>query len=87
MIIAQEVQRKSGMAIQTEEEQLRAQLEALNNQIRAPQQFRGKNILLISIKLCETVFIDNNEGVRYFHNFYTVIEKLQRAHCFPPLQV
>lgn len=41
VIIAQEVQRKSGMAIQTEEEQLSAQLEALNNQLRAPQQFRG----------------------------------------------
>ena len=41
VIIAQEVQRKSGMAIQTEEEQLSAQFEALNNQLRAPQQFRG----------------------------------------------
>ena len=40
-MIAQEVARKSGMAIQTEEEQLRAQLEALNNQLRAPHQFRG----------------------------------------------
>lgn len=39
--IGQEVQRKAGLAIQTEEEQLRAQLEALNNQLRAPTQFRG----------------------------------------------
>ena len=39
--IQQEVQRKAGLAIQTEEEQLRAQLEALNNQLRAPTQFRG----------------------------------------------
>jgi len=40
--VQQEVQRKAGLAIQTEEEQLRAQLEALNNQLRAPTQFRGK---------------------------------------------
>ncbi|CBY08098.1 unnamed protein product [Oikopleura dioica] len=52
VIIAQEVQRKSGMAIQTEEEQLSAQLEALNNQLRAPQQFRGRlNELLSSIRM------------------------------------
>jgi len=41
VIIQQEIQRKSGLAIQTEEEQLRTQLEALNNQLRAPTQFRG----------------------------------------------
>jgi len=52
VIIAQEVQRKSGMAIQTEEEQLSAQFEALNNQLRAPQQFRGRlNELLSSIRM------------------------------------
>ena len=42
VIIQQEIQRKSGLAIQTEEEQLRTQLEALNNQLRAPTQFRGE---------------------------------------------
>ena len=42
VIIQQEIQRKSGLAIQTEEEQLRTQLEALNNQLRAPTQFRGQ---------------------------------------------
>ena len=41
VIIQQEIQRKSGLAIQNEEEQLRTQLEALNNQLQAPTQFRG----------------------------------------------
>jgi len=50
--IQQEIQRKAGLAIQTEEEQLRAQLEALNNQLRAPTQFRGRlNELLSSIRM------------------------------------
>jgi len=52
VIIQQEIQRKSGLAIQTEEEQLRTQLEALNNQLRAPTQFRGRiNELLSSIRM------------------------------------
>merc|ERR1711935_327068 len=51
-IIQQEIQRKCGLAIQTEEEQLRTQVEALNNQLRAPTQFRGRiNELLSSIRM------------------------------------
>merc|ERR1711935_391597 len=52
VILQQEIQRKSGLAIQTEEEQLRTQVEALNNQLRAPTQFRGRiNELLSSIRM------------------------------------
>ena len=53
VIIQQEIQRKSGLAIQTEEEQLRTQLEALNNQLRAPTQFRGLSFCWFSLKLNE----------------------------------
>ena len=48
--IQQEIQRKAGLAIQTEEEQLRAQLEALNNQLRAPTQFRGLNKFALNLQ-------------------------------------
>jgi len=55
VIIQQEIQRKSGLAIQTEEEQLRTQLEALNNQLRAPTQFRGLSFLFL-LKIKEKLF-------------------------------
>ena len=51
VIIQQEIQRKSGLAIQTEEEQLRTQLEALNNQLRAPTQFRGLSFFCFHSRL------------------------------------
>jgi len=61
--IGQEVQRKAGLAIQTEEEQLRAQLEALNNQLRAPTQFRGRlNELLSSIRMQGELRPHNSNG-------------------------
>lgn len=48
VLAKQEVSRKVGLALQPEEEALRSQLEALQNQLHAPAQFKGQVSELLS---------------------------------------
>ncbi|XP_013783741.1 nuclear pore complex protein Nup54-like [Limulus polyphemus] len=48
VIVCQEISRKLGFAIQADEEQLRVQLEALQAELNAPTQFKGRLNELIS---------------------------------------
>ncbi|GFG29847.1 hypothetical protein Cfor_00778 [Coptotermes formosanus] len=48
VLVKQEVSRKVGLALQPEEEALRSQLEALQNQLNAPAQFKGQVSELLS---------------------------------------
>ncbi|PSN49589.1 putative nucleoporin Nup54, partial [Blattella germanica] len=48
VLVKQEVSRKVGLALQPEEEVLRSQLEALQNQLNAPAQFKGQVSELLS---------------------------------------
>jgi len=48
VLVKQEVSRKVGLALQPEEEALRSQLEALQNQLNAPAQFKGQLSELLS---------------------------------------
>lgn len=48
VLVKQEVSRKMGLALQPEEEALRSQLEALQNQLNAPAQFKGQLSELLS---------------------------------------
>lgn len=48
ILVKQEVSRKVGLALQPEEEVLRSQLEALQNQLNAPTQFKGQVSELLS---------------------------------------
>ncbi|KAJ9577545.1 hypothetical protein L9F63_005918 [Diploptera punctata] len=48
VLVKQEVSRKVGLALQPEEETLRSQLEALQNQLNAPTQFKGQVSELLS---------------------------------------
>ena len=41
VLIKQEIQRKSGYAIQADEEQLRVQLDTIQGELNAPTQFKG----------------------------------------------
>ncbi|KAG8593433.1 hypothetical protein GDO81_000829 [Engystomops pustulosus] len=52
VLIKQEVQRKSGFAIQAEEEQLRVQLDTIQSELNAPTQFKGRlNELMSQIRM------------------------------------
>ncbi|XP_014680788.1 PREDICTED: nucleoporin p54-like [Priapulus caudatus] len=52
VMIRQEVARKQGYAIQVDEEQLRDQLEAIQNELNAPTQFKGRlNELMSQIRM------------------------------------
>ena len=52
VLVKQEVSRKVGLALQPEEEALRSQLEALQNQLNAPTQFKVYPILYVYIQYC-----------------------------------
>ncbi|XP_069832835.1 nucleoporin p54 [Dendropsophus ebraccatus] len=52
VLIKQEIQRKSGFAIQAEEEQLRVQLDTIQSELNAPTQFKGRlNELMSQIRM------------------------------------
>ncbi|XP_043090212.1 nucleoporin p54 isoform X2 [Puntigrus tetrazona] len=52
VLIKQEVQRKSGYAIQLDEEHLRVQLETIQSELNAPTQFKGRlNELMSQIRM------------------------------------
>ncbi|KAM9328968.1 nucleoporin p54 isoform 2-T2 [Gastrophryne carolinensis] len=52
VLIKQEIQRKSGFAIQAEEEHLRVQLETIQSELNAPTQFKGRlNELMSQIRM------------------------------------
>uniref|UniRef100_A0A8C5LWD2 54 kDa nucleoporin n=1 Tax=Leptobrachium leishanense TaxID=445787 RepID=A0A8C5LWD2_9ANUR len=52
VLIKQEIQRKSGFAIQAEEEHLRVQLDTIQSELNAPTQFKGRlNELMSQIRL------------------------------------
>uniref|UniRef100_A0A8C2D0J4 54 kDa nucleoporin n=1 Tax=Cyprinus carpio TaxID=7962 RepID=A0A8C2D0J4_CYPCA len=52
VLIKQEVQRKSGYAIQLDEEHLRVQLETIQSELNAPTQFKGRlNGLMSQIRM------------------------------------
>ncbi|XP_022079496.1 nuclear pore complex protein Nup54-like [Acanthaster planci] len=52
ILVRQETQRKAGMAIQTEEEQLRTRLEGLQAELNAPTQMKGRlNEMMSQIRL------------------------------------
>ncbi|XP_049646209.1 nucleoporin p54 [Suncus etruscus] len=52
VLIKQEIQRKSGYAIQADEEQLRVQLDTIQSELNAPTQFKGRlNELMSQIRM------------------------------------
>ncbi|TRY65209.1 hypothetical protein DNTS_009430 [Danionella cerebrum] len=52
VLIRQEVQRKSGFAVQLDEEHLRVQLETIQSELNAPTQFKGRlNELMSQIRM------------------------------------
>ncbi|XP_068609474.1 nucleoporin p54 [Brachionichthys hirsutus] len=52
VLIKQEIQRKSGYAIQVDEEQLRVQLDTTQSELNAPTQFKGRlNELMSQIRM------------------------------------
>ncbi|KAG8456842.1 hypothetical protein GDO86_002577 [Hymenochirus boettgeri] len=52
VLIKQEIQRKSGFAIQAEEEHLRVQLDTIQSELNAPTQFKGRlNELMSQIRM------------------------------------
>ena len=52
VLIKQEIQRKSGYAIQADEEQLRVQLDTIQGELNAPTQFKGRlNELMSQIRM------------------------------------
>ncbi|NWI69750.1 NUP54 protein, partial [Todus mexicanus] len=52
VLIKQEIQRKSGYAIQADEEQLRVQLDTIQCELNAPTQFKGRlNELMSQIRM------------------------------------
>ncbi|XP_021324436.1 nucleoporin p54 isoform X5 [Danio rerio] len=52
VLIRQEVQRKSGYAVQLDEEHLRVQLETIQSELNAPTQFKGRlNELMSQIRM------------------------------------
>ncbi|XP_051960913.1 nucleoporin p54-like [Xyrauchen texanus] len=52
VLIKQEVQRKSGYAVQLDEEHLRVQLETIQSELNAPTQFKGRlNELMSQIRM------------------------------------
>lgn len=63
IITRQEMTRKLGFTIQLEEEKLRIQLEALQSQLSAPTQFKGRlNELLSQVRLQSQVNLGSNEA-------------------------
>ncbi|XP_077332632.1 nucleoporin p54 isoform X2 [Lithobates pipiens] len=66
VLIKQEIQRKSGFAIQAEEEHLRVQLDTIQSELNAPTQFKGRlNELMSQIRM------QNHFGaVRSEENYY-----------------
>ncbi|XP_072261605.1 nucleoporin p54 isoform X2 [Pyxicephalus adspersus] len=66
VLIKQEIQRKSGFAIQAEEEHLRVQLDTIQTELNAPTQFKGRlNELMSQIRM------QNHFGtVRSEENYY-----------------
>ncbi|XP_043917165.1 nucleoporin p54 isoform X2 [Protopterus annectens] len=52
VLIKQEIQRKSGYAVQADEEQLRVQLETIQSELNAPTHFKGRlNELMSQIRM------------------------------------
>ena len=46
MLIKQEIQRKSGYAIQVDEEHLRVQLDTIQSELNAPTQFKVNKLFI-----------------------------------------
>ncbi|XP_070552255.1 nuclear pore complex protein Nup54-like [Ptychodera flava] len=63
IMLAQEVYRKSGLAIQVEEEQLRVQLESIQAELNAPTQFKGRlNEMMSQIRMQSQASAARNEA-------------------------
>ncbi|XP_018409077.1 PREDICTED: nucleoporin p54 isoform X2 [Nanorana parkeri] len=73
VLIKQEIQRKSGFAIQAEEEHLRVQLDTIQSELNAPTQFKGRlNELMSQIRM------QNHFGaVRSEENYYVDADLLR----------
>ncbi|XP_015231831.1 PREDICTED: nucleoporin p54 isoform X2 [Cyprinodon variegatus] len=73
VLIKQEIQRKSGYAIQVDEEHLRVQLDTIQSELNAPTQFKGRlNELMSQIRM------QNHFGAVRSEERYNVDEDLLR---------
>ncbi|XP_061589666.1 nucleoporin p54 isoform X2 [Cololabis saira] len=73
VLIKQEIQRKSGYAIQVDEEHLRVQLDTIQSELNAPTQFKGRlNELMSQIRM------QNHFGAVRSEERYSVDEDLLR---------
>lgn len=66
MLIKQEIQRKSGYAIQVDEEHLRVQLDTIQSELNAPTQFKARvlKLWLHSAMFLQTIRV----AMKYFCN-------------------
>ncbi|XP_036619875.1 nucleoporin p54 isoform X1 [Trichosurus vulpecula] len=83
VLIKQEIQRKSGYAIQADEEQLRVQLDTIQCELNAPTQFKGRlNELMSQIRM-QNHFGAVKSEERYYVDADLLREIKQKAvKCF-----
>ncbi|XP_067000209.2 nuclear pore complex protein Nup54 [Anabrus simplex] len=65
VLVKQEISRKVGLALQPEEESLRSQLETLQMQINAPNQFKGRLGELLALMRCRSQESTEKDVERY----------------------